>query len=219
MKKTKTLFSEFKKFISKGSVVDMAIGVIMGTAFGAIINAVVKILMSICTWGVPGGINGLITVLPALNKTQAGVSGIGQTFMASEIREKTFAFATSQGLTIDPNDTSAYINCQKSLLSKYTLHGDRYFYNASAIIEWSALINAIVSFLIIAIVLFIILKIYTSLQRKRETLNEKKLELYYSKHPEERPAPVEEDKPEIPQPTEIEILTQIRDSLVNKNNN
>jgi large conductance mechanosensitive channel len=41
-------WEEFKKFISKGSVMDMAIGVIMGAAFTAIINSMVKdILMPI----------------------------------------------------------------------------------------------------------------------------------------------------------------------------
>jgi large conductance mechanosensitive channel len=40
--------TEFKKFISKGNVMDMAIGVIMGAAFTAIINSMVKdILMPI----------------------------------------------------------------------------------------------------------------------------------------------------------------------------
>jgi len=41
-------WTEFKQFISKGSVMDMAVGVIMGAAFTAIINSMVKdILMPI----------------------------------------------------------------------------------------------------------------------------------------------------------------------------
>lgn len=33
---------EFKKFIMRGNVVDMAVGIILGAAFGAIVNSLVK---------------------------------------------------------------------------------------------------------------------------------------------------------------------------------
>ena len=36
------MFKEFREFISKGSMIDLAIGIIMGTAFGAIVNSLVK---------------------------------------------------------------------------------------------------------------------------------------------------------------------------------
>ena len=38
----KKLFSEFRDFINRGNVIDMAIGVIIATAFGAITNALVN---------------------------------------------------------------------------------------------------------------------------------------------------------------------------------
>lgn len=42
----KKFFADFKKFISRGNIVDMAIGVIIGTAFSAIVTALTnKILM------------------------------------------------------------------------------------------------------------------------------------------------------------------------------
>jgi large conductance mechanosensitive channel len=41
-KKTASLFEEFKKFAFKGNVVDLAIGVIIGAAFGAIVTSLVK---------------------------------------------------------------------------------------------------------------------------------------------------------------------------------
>jgi uncharacterized membrane protein len=59
------LGKEFRDFITRGNVVDLAIGVIMGNAFSAIVTAFTNILLSICTWGVPGGLKGLVTVLPA----------------------------------------------------------------------------------------------------------------------------------------------------------
>ncbi len=53
MGKMKGLWTEFKKFISRGNVVDMAIGVVIGTAFTAIVNAVTKgILMPLVNWAV-----------------------------------------------------------------------------------------------------------------------------------------------------------------------
>jgi len=36
------MFKEFKTFIMRGSVVDLAIGVIIGAAFGSIVNSLVK---------------------------------------------------------------------------------------------------------------------------------------------------------------------------------
>ncbi len=38
----KSIFKEFKEFISKGNVVDMAVGVIIGGAFTAIVNSLVN---------------------------------------------------------------------------------------------------------------------------------------------------------------------------------
>src|SRR5436309_11273325 len=36
------MLKEFKEFISRGSVVDLAVGVIIGAAFGAIVNSLVS---------------------------------------------------------------------------------------------------------------------------------------------------------------------------------
>lgn len=55
IKKSK-LVENFKKFISRGNVVDMAVGVIIGGAFQSIINALVKgILMPLIAFIVPSG--------------------------------------------------------------------------------------------------------------------------------------------------------------------
>jgi len=40
--KTTGLLQEFKTFISRGNVIDMAVGVIIGSAFTAIVNSLVK---------------------------------------------------------------------------------------------------------------------------------------------------------------------------------
>ncbi|MGB4955654.1 MAG: large conductance mechanosensitive channel protein MscL, partial [Leptotrichiaceae bacterium] len=42
------MFKEFKEFISRGNVIDLAIGVIIGGAFGAIVKSLVSdILMPV----------------------------------------------------------------------------------------------------------------------------------------------------------------------------
>ncbi len=47
----KKLLAEFKEFISRGNVMDMAIGVIMATAFSAITNTLINsVLMPFISW-------------------------------------------------------------------------------------------------------------------------------------------------------------------------
>lgn len=210
-KKKGSLWKEFKSFISRGNVLDMAVGVVIGGAFSAIVNATVKILLSVCTWAVPGGISGLVTVLPALTDIQRGVEGIGQSFLASDLHEATLAFAAYSGVEI--TTTADFMQAQANLLTKYTLHGNLYTYNMSAIIDWGALINAVISFLIIAVVLFTIVKAAAVLKARKEEFEAKAREEYYNKHPEQRPAPV---VPGVPAPTEAELLVQIRDLLKEK---
>lgn len=42
MEPMKKIVNEFREFISRGNVVDMAVGIIMGTAFTAIVNSLVN---------------------------------------------------------------------------------------------------------------------------------------------------------------------------------
>jgi large conductance mechanosensitive channel len=54
-KKASSLFEEFKKFAFKGNVVDLAIGVIIGAAFGAIVKSLVEdIIMPLLGVIMPG---------------------------------------------------------------------------------------------------------------------------------------------------------------------
>jgi large conductance mechanosensitive channel len=54
-KKASALFEEFKKFAFKGNVVDLAIGVIIGAAFGAIVKSLVEdIIMPLVGLVMPG---------------------------------------------------------------------------------------------------------------------------------------------------------------------
>ena len=212
------LWKEFKNFINKGNAFMLAVGVVIGGAFSAITNAFVNILLSVCTWAVPGGLKGLVTVLPALNDAQKGMDatrGLGQFFDASKLQElaKVEAIATYGEATI--NETPTLIeNVKATILSKYTLHGTTYTYNMSAVIDWGTLINAFISFIIIALVLFTIVKVANTIAAKKKQIDAQLLEAYYVKHPEERPAPVEPGKPA---PTEAELLTQILVELKKSN--
>ena len=203
-KDKKGFFAEFKEFINKGNALMLAIGVVIGAAFGAIVNAFVDMLMSLATWPVPGGLAGLVTVLPAVTEGQKGLAGVGQSFAAADYN----AVATQIGEAAGASDPALY--GATILNGNYVKYGTNFYFKGSAIINWGALINAVISFIIIAIVLFIIVKVVNSAQRKRDELKAKAQEEYYKKHPEERPAPVEEGAPK---PTSEELLTEIRDLL------
>ena len=54
-RQTWSLFEEFKQFAFKGNVVDLAVGVIIGAAFGKIVDSLVKhIIMPLVSVLVPG---------------------------------------------------------------------------------------------------------------------------------------------------------------------
>ncbi|HEY2033973.1 MAG TPA: large conductance mechanosensitive channel protein MscL [Rhizomicrobium sp.] len=49
------MFEEFKKFAMRGNVIDLAVGVVIGAAFGAIINSLVKdVIMPPVGWAMGG---------------------------------------------------------------------------------------------------------------------------------------------------------------------
>ena len=50
-------FSEFKEFAVKGNVMDMAVGIIIGAAFGSIVNSLVKDVLMPPIGMITGGIN------------------------------------------------------------------------------------------------------------------------------------------------------------------
>lgn len=61
MKKT---FTEFKAFISKGNAIDLAVGIVIGTAFNQIIKSLVNdIIMPLLSLFVKGDIKNLYVVL------------------------------------------------------------------------------------------------------------------------------------------------------------
>lgn len=53
----KKFFSEFKVFISRGNVIDLAVGVVVGSAFTAIVNSLVNDIVMPIVGVLIGGIN------------------------------------------------------------------------------------------------------------------------------------------------------------------
>ena len=231
--KMKKFLSDFKAFISRGNILDMAVGVVIGGAFGAIVTALVNILLSVCLWAVPGGLKGLVTVLPAINNVQKGMNesiGLGQKFAAADLHalgvklaEANYSEQLANNADYLVENPNLIESSKATILGKYTLHGTTYTYNMSAVIDWGAFINAVISFIIIAIVLFIIVKVAMASAKKREELKKKAEEEKYKKwaaaHPEEaaeleakKAAEAEEaGKPQV-DPV-VALLEEIRDEL------
>ncbi len=68
-RKKSTFFSDFKAFITKGNVMDMAVGVVIGSAFSAIVNSLVKdIIMPLLNLATGNGVEGLSVVLNGVDK-------------------------------------------------------------------------------------------------------------------------------------------------------
>ena len=72
MKKSKFL-SEFKEFISRGNVIDLAVGIIVGSAFTAIVNSLVNDILMPVLGFIFGGIN-FESLKLVLKKAVEGVS-------------------------------------------------------------------------------------------------------------------------------------------------
>ncbi len=76
MEKKKGLIAEFREFITRGSVMDMAVGIIMGSAFTAIVNSLVNDILMPLIGRVIGKINftDLKVVLSPATDTAAEVA-------------------------------------------------------------------------------------------------------------------------------------------------
>ena len=75
-KGSKKFVNEFKEFISKGNVLDLAVGVIIGGAFTSIVNSLVNDMFMPVIGGILSGINftDLKVVIPAAIEGMADVT-------------------------------------------------------------------------------------------------------------------------------------------------
>ncbi len=109
-------FQDFKKFITKGNVLDLAVGMIIGSAFTAITTALVqKVLNPLLALLGPQNFDSLVTVL----------------------REE-------------------------------VLNADGSVAQAAVVIDWGALISAIINFLLVGFTLFIIVRVFSTVQKNMD---------------------------------------------------
>ena len=94
MEKTKGFIAEFKEFISRGSVVDLAVGIIVGSAFTSIVNSLVNDIVMPVVGAIIGGIDftTLRFVLKAATDTSEEVAIMYGNFI-QEIRDNTVVIA------------------------------------------------------------------------------------------------------------------------------
>lgn len=191
----KKFFKEFKEFISKGNILDMAIGVIIAGAFSQIVTALTnKILM------------------PLINSLLAPATG----------GDKIYTILWSSKLMYSADDVSKLDEAGKAALSAYQLGPDGGYYSKLFFIDWSSFIEAIINFIFIALVLFTITKIFISINKKREELKNKiktDLEKKLGKN-EEKVEEVKEVETPVTEPAVtnenqeiINILKEINDKL------
>ena len=63
-----TMMEEFKSFATKGNVVDLAVGVIIGAAFGKIVDSLVQDIIMPVVWKIFGGLDFSNYYLPLNNQ-------------------------------------------------------------------------------------------------------------------------------------------------------
>src|SRR3954454_7934584 len=67
------MLEEFKKFALRGNVVDLAVGVIIGADFGAIVNSAVQDIFMPMIGAATGGVDFSNYYIPLSSKVQAGL--------------------------------------------------------------------------------------------------------------------------------------------------
>jgi large conductance mechanosensitive channel len=68
------MLEEFKKFALRGNVVDLAVGVIIGAAFGAIVTSLVGDIIMPVVDAITGGLDFSNYFVPLSAKVQSGLS-------------------------------------------------------------------------------------------------------------------------------------------------
>jgi large conductance mechanosensitive channel len=68
------MLEEFKKFIMRGNVVDLAVGVVIGVAFGAIVGSLVADVIMPIVGAITGGLDFSNYYLSLSSKVDAGVA-------------------------------------------------------------------------------------------------------------------------------------------------
>ena len=143
----KKIANEFKTFITRGNVVDMAVGVIIGGAFTGVVNGLSNfILKPIINWilAMVLGKDGLSGVITPLSMSQQ-IDANGELVWKLNSVGKIALDANGDKIPVWDLANSIYI-------------------------DWGSFISAIINFLLIAVVLFTIVKIINSARANHEKM-------------------------------------------------
>ena len=89
--KMKKIIQEFKEFITRGNVIDLAVGMIIGAAFTAIVTALVNSIFKPLIDAIPmGNIEGLITMLVARDADGNVIENISASAAAVDLSKSTY---------------------------------------------------------------------------------------------------------------------------------
>ena len=143
----KGFFGEFKEFITRGNVLDMAVGVIIGGAFTAIVTALTSGILQ-----------------PVINFLIGKMMGNASLERARTILGNVVA---TDGKVYD---NAAQIAEHNSMYPDGQIAVD---WAKTNYIDWGAFISAVVNFLLVALILFIIIKVINSVHRKGVEAKEK----------------------------------------------
>ncbi|MBQ8545434.1 MAG: MscL family protein [Clostridia bacterium] len=143
----KKIIGEFKTFITRGNVVDMAVGVIVGGAFTGVVNGlsnyVLKPIINLFLALILGkdGLSGIITPLSMVQQIDADGNLVWKLNSVGKI-------------ALDANGDKIPV---------WDLANSIY-------IDWGSFISAIINFILIALVLFTIVKIINTVRANHEKM-------------------------------------------------
>ena len=138
----KGFFGEFKEFITRGNVLDMAVGVIIGGAFTAIVTALTSGILQ-----------------PIINYIIGKIIGDGSLEAARTVLD---CYVLDDGSKFWPTNG---VTIQQYLAANPGLSID---WAATNYIDWGAFISAIINFLLVALILFLIIKTFNRVHEAGE---------------------------------------------------
>ena len=133
------IIQEFKEFAMKGNMIDLAVGLILGAAFGAVVTSLVEnIMMPPIGWAI-GGVD-FSDLSFQLAAPEGGVAAAEAALAEAEAGDGDVEAAQA-----------ALVTAKEGVLIKYGLF-----------------LNSVIRFLIQALAVFVVIKIMNNLNKKKE---------------------------------------------------
>ncbi len=186
------LLQEFREFAMKGNVVDLAVGVIIGAAFGAVVSSfVANVMMPPLGYLVSGVDFEELSIDIPVGKVGAAVGGIARSD-DDGVPEEDVDVATDEDQVLAPDDESAETIKGTDPVTGTVGEGA----DKVVRIMYGKFLNDVIKFVIQAFAVFMVIKAMNRIQREKDAAAE-------------QPGPVQQ--PELS--TEERLLTEIRDLM------